>query len=299
VKKVGFIGLGNMGMGMAKNLLSKGFMLKGYDLRQETRDEIKNYGGIPVDTPAAATVESDVVFIMVLNGQQVINVIEDGFTEKLKKGATVIICPTIGRSFAKQAEKLLAVAGAKVIDAPVSGGKSGADSGTLTMMVAAEKAVYEANYEFLKAVGKQIYYVGEAVGQGQVVKSCLQGMIGASYEALFEALVLGAKAGVDIEALSGVLNDSFLGSNLTKFTSEQVMDRRFQNTGARIGVTHKDLGITMSLAKELGVPMFVTSIALEMFQAGLSSFPDGDNSALIQVLERIAGIEVKRKAKNE
>ena len=140
MKKIGFIGLGNMGMGMAKNLLRKGFPVKGFDLREEVRNELKQYGGIPVNSAGETAEGTDVVFIMVLNGQQVIGIIEGGFTEKLKKGTTVIISATIGRSYVKEAEKLLVAAGAEVMDVPVSGGKSGAHSGTLTLMAAAKKS---------------------------------------------------------------------------------------------------------------------------------------------------------------
>ena len=297
MKNIGFIGLGNMGMGMAKNLSSKGFAVKGFDIRKEVRDSIAQFGAEPVDSAAQTAVGSDVIFIMVLNGPQIIDVLEGGLKEKLGKGQTVILCPTAGGSYVKQAEALLVPLGVEVLDSPVSGGKGGAESGTLTLMLSGKKSVLEDNREILEAIAKNIYHVGEEVGQGQAVKACMQILVGVSYEGLFEAMVLGAKAGVDMEILCDVLNNSVVGSNLSKGATDLILDRKFKDTGAHIGVTYKDLGISMSMAKELGVPMPAGGLALEMFRAGLTNYPDSDNWALIKVLEALAKTEVKRKKK--
>ena len=238
-----------MGMGMAKNLLIKGFTVKGFDLREEVRNDLKKYGGIPVDLAADTADGSDVIFLMVLDGKQVLDIIEGGFKERLGKGATVIISATIGMNYVKQAADLLVGAGAEVIDMPVSGGKIGAENGTLTLMAAARKPVFSDNLEVLQAVGKNIYHVGEEIGSGQAVKSCLQAMMGPVFEGLFEAMVLGAKAGLDPEILSNVINDSFLGSNLTKVTTGFIIDRKFTNTGSHIGTMYKDLGISRILRR--------------------------------------------------
>ncbi len=136
MKKIGFIGLGNMGMGMAKNLLNKGFTVKGFDIRREVRNGIKQFGGIPVNSTAETAVDSDVVFIMVVNGQQVISVIEGGLKEKLAKGTTVILCPTIGRNYVKQAEALLVPLG---VNEPGTG---------------------EINFDKIKKVLKELKYDG-------------------------------------------------------------------------------------------------------------------------------------------
>jgi 3-hydroxyisobutyrate dehydrogenase-like beta-hydroxyacid dehydrogenase len=295
MKQIGFIGLGNMGMGMAKNLLEKGFAVKGFARRKEVGDEFKKHGGILVDSVGAIAEGSDVVFIMVLNGQQVIEVIEGGLKDGLEKGATVIISATIGKSYVQEAERLLVSAGAEVMDIPVSGGRNGANNGTLTLMAAARKSVLDDHNEVLRAIAGNIHHVGEVVGQGQVVKACLQAMIGVSYEALFETMVLGAKADLDPEVLSMVINSSFVGSTLTRDTTELIMDRKFTNAGSHISSMHKDFAISMDLARELGVPMPASSVAMEMFQAGMTAIPEGDNWCIVQLLEKLAATEVRRK----
>jgi len=296
MKTVGFVGLGDMGMGMAKNLLKNGFVVKGFDLREDRLNNFATEGGIPVKSCAEAGDGADVVFVMVLNGEQAKSVVlgENGLLETMKPGSTIIITATIGLKPIKDVAVVVKEKGIKMIDSGVSGGKSGADAGTLTMMVACEKTVFEECQDVLNAVGKDIYRVGEEIGIGQVVKSCLQAMVGVTFEAIFETLVLGAKAGVKPEILYDVISTSVVGSPLFKNTAKLIMERKFENTGSHIRTMYKDLGITMELAKECGVPMFATSIAMEMFQAGISAFPNGDNWSIVKILEGITGVEVKK-----
>ena len=295
MKNIGFIGLGSMGMGMAINLVKNGFKVKGFDLREEKRTQFESHGGISVASVEEAANGSDAVFLMVMNGQQVIDIIEGSLKESLAKNATVIVSATIGRNYMKQAETLLLEAGAQTIDMPVSGGPIGADSGTLTLMAAAKKDVFEQHYDILEAIGEKIYHVGEEIGLGQVVKSCLQGMMGPVYEGLFEALVLGSKAGLDPSILSTVINDSMLGSRLTKNATNFILQRKFENTGSHIDTMYKDLSISVDLAKELEVPMFAATAALQMFRSAKTVYPNGENWSIVQVLEKLANTEVKSK----
>lgn len=296
MKKVGLIGLGDMGIGMAKNLLKNGFELTGYDLREERRQALAELGGKPAEGCREVAENSDAVFIMVLNGQQVQDVVlgEYGFLDGLKPGSTIIVSATIHPPEIQQIEALVMEKGMNLIDTPVSGGKSGADNGTLTLMTAAKKSVFVDCKELLEAVGQNIYHVGEEIGMGQTVKASLQALIGASFTAIFESLVLGVKAGVKAETLYEVFGSSGVGSPLFKNAAKLIMERKFKGTGSHIGTMYKDLGITMAMAKENGVAMFTTSAAFELFQAGISMFPDEDNWSIVKLLEQIAGTEVKK-----
>lgn len=297
MKTVSVIGLGNMGLGMAKSLLDKGFPVRGFDLRSEARDDLGRLGGTPAASAAEAASGSDAVFLMVLNGSQVLGILDSDFRGSLERGATVIVTATIGRQYVKQVEALLAAGGIEMMDVPVSGGKAGAHGGTLTLMAAGKKSVFEANQDVLRAVGTNIHYIGEEIGLGQVVKACLQALIGTTYEGLFEAMVLGAKAGLDPEVLSTVINSSFVGSNLTKNTTPLIADRKFTNGGSHIGTMYKDFGISMEMARELGVPMPAASVAMQMFQAGMTAMPDGDNWCIVRLLEGLAATEVRKKSR--
>jgi putative dehydrogenase len=184
--------------------------------------------------------------------------------------------------------------GIELIDSPVSGGKSGADNGTLTLMASGQKSTFEKCQPIFNAVGKDIYHVGEEIGMGQKVKASLQALIGSSFTAIFESLVLGVKAGVPAETLYKVFSTSGVSSNLFKGCATLIMDREFKDTGSHIGTMYKDLGISMQMAKENGVAMFTTSAAFELFRSGMSLFPEEDNWSIVKLLEQIAGIEVKR-----
>ena len=161
------------------------------------------------------------------------------------------------------------------------------------MMAAAKKEVFENCKAVLGAVGKNIYHVGEEIGMGQTAKAALTALTGSSYGGIFEALVLGAKLGVDPQVLYKVISTSMFGSNLFTDTASHIMQRHFKGAGAGIQTMYKDLGICMAMAKECGVPMFTTSSVYELFQAGMSLHPDEDNWTIIKLLEKIAGVEVK------
>ncbi|MCZ6636338.1 MAG: NAD(P)-dependent oxidoreductase [bacterium] len=295
MEQIGMIGLGNMGIGLAQNIIQSGFGLTGFDLRDERLKMLEDLGGQAADSPKAVGEQSDAVFVMVLNGKQVYEVVtgEDGLLQSMKPGSTIIVSATIQPSEVRAIEEPILAKGVHLMDTPVSGGKSGADSGTLTMMAAAPKAVFEANYEVLQAVGEEIFHVSEEIGIGQTVKAALQAFIGASFTAIFESLVLGSKAGVKGETLFKVFGASGVSSPLFRNCAELIMDRKFKDTGSHIGTMYKDLSISMALAKENGVAMFTTSAAYELFQSGISLFPEEDNWSIVKLLEQIAGTEVK------
>jgi len=296
VKRIGVVGLGNMGIGLAKNLAKAGFPLSGFDLREERQKMLSELGGTPVASVSAVGENSDCVFVMVMNGTQVQSVVmgEGGLLETMHPGSCIIVTATINPSEIRVLVEPTAKKGIELIDSPVSGGKSGAEGGTLAMMAAAKPEVLEEHRGVLEAVGQNIFHVGESIGQGQVVKAALQALIGASFTAIFEALVLGTKAGADPEVLYNVFCASGVGSGLLKGCGALILDRKFEDTGSHIATMYKDLGITMALARESGCAMFTAASAYELFQTGMSLYPEGDNWAIVKFLEQIAGTEVKR-----
>ena len=296
MKHIGVIGLGNMGMAMANNIIKNGFGLVGYDLESNRLQVLKDLGGEIAHSPKEVGRHADAVFVMVLNGEQVYQVVagNDGLLESMRVGSTIIVTATIEPKEIREVAEVVFSKGINLIDSPVSGGKSGAEDGTLTMMAAAPKEVFDANQDVLKAVGKNIFHVGEEMGIGQTVKGALQAFIGASFTAIFESLVLGIKAGVEGETLLEVFSASAVGSPLFRNCAQLIMDRQFENTGSHIGTMYKDLGISMAMAKENGVPMFTTAAAYELFQSGISLFPDQDNWSIVKLLEQIADTKVTR-----
>jgi len=296
MKKIGVIGLGNMGIGLAQNLIKNGFEVTGFDLSEGRQKLLVNLGGAISSNIGELGKSVDAVFVMVLNGDQVKEVVlgENGLLHSMQTGTTILVTATINPSEVMELDDPLLEKGIGLIDAPVSGGKSGADNGTLTLMAAGKKEVFDKCQPVLRAVGKDIYHVGEEIGIGQKVKASLQALIGASFTAIFESLVLGVKAGVKADILYQVFSTSGVSSNLFKNCASLIMDREFKGTGSHIGTMYKDLGITMQMAKENGVAMFTTSAAFELFRSGMSLFPEEDNWSIVKLLEQIADTEVKR-----
>jgi 3-hydroxyisobutyrate dehydrogenase-like beta-hydroxyacid dehydrogenase len=285
-----------MGIGLAKNILKHGFELHGFDLRPERLTMLSQLGGKPAASVLEVAKNADAVFVMVLNGAQAKDVVlgKGGLAEGLLPGTAVVVSATILPSEVRELEGPLVAKGIHLIDTPVSGGKSGAENGTLILMTAAKPAVLEEFRPVLEAISQRIFHVGEEIGMGQTVKGSLQALIGATFTATFEALVLGVKAGVKAETLYEVIGATGVGSPLFKNCTKLIMERRFKGTGSQMTTIYKDLSITMAMAKENGVAMFTTSAAFELFRAGLSLFPDEDNWAVIKLLEQIAGAEVKQ-----
>lgn len=295
MKRIGIIGLGDMGIGMARNIIKAGFELTGYDLRKERVDMLEKAGGNRAGSPSEVGANADTVFIMVMTGKQVADVVtgKNGLLETMKPGSTIIVSATIQPSEAREVSKAIFQAGLNMIDSPVSGGKGGAEAGTLAMMASGEREVWEEEQDVMRAVGENVFHVGDEIGIGQTVKASLQALIGSTFAAIFESLVLGSKAGVKGDVLYEVFSASGVSSPILEDCAKLIMDRKFKGTGSQIATMYKDLGITMNMARENGVSMFTTSSAHELFQAGISMFPDEDNWSVVKLLEQIAGTEVK------
>jgi 3-hydroxyisobutyrate dehydrogenase-like beta-hydroxyacid dehydrogenase len=291
MKKVGVIGLGNMGMGMAKNLIKSGFSVIGFDLDDKRLRKLKENGGSTATSTVQVGKETDAVFVMVMNGEQVKAVVADLVTG-LKDRGTIILTATIRPEEAREAYSIADIEGVAMLDSPVSGGMDGAHNGTLTLMTAGKNSVFNDCIKILEAVSSNIFHVGEEIGEGQTVKASLQAFIGASFTAIFESLVLGSKAGIKGQTLYDVFSASGVGSPLFKNCAGLIMDRKFNNTGSHISTMYKDLGISLDMAKKNGVPLFTAGAAYELFQAGISMFPDEDNWSIVKLLEQISGTEV-------
>lgn len=285
-----------MGSGLAKNLIKNGFETTGFDLSEARMSALKEMGGNAASSVIDVAKNADIVYVMVMNGDQAKSVIlgAEGLVENMAKGGGVVLTATIKPREASELGAAMAGSGIDLIDSPVSGGFPGAQGGTLTMIAAAPDAVLNKFAGPMEAVSATIHRVGDAAGNGQTVKACLQTLIGSIFSATFEASVLAAKAGVKGENLFKVFSTSGAGCGCTNTALENIIDRKFENTGSGIGTMHKDLTISMNLAEELGVPMQMASSAMQIFHAGKSKFPEGDNWACTKVIEEIVGAELHR-----
>ena len=292
--EAGVIGLGNMGLGMAGSLLRAGIPVTGFDLRAERLGLLTDLGGATAASSQEVGAGSDLVFVMVLDGAQLMAVLTGphGLLAGLAVGGTVAVSATIKPAEVRQAADLCAEHNVHLLDCPVSGGQPGAAAGTLAMMVAGPAEVLAQNQQFFDAVGGKVIHVSSEVGQGQTVKAALQALIGVTFAGVLEALVLGSKAGISGEVMQDVIGASHVSSPLIQGCIDQVRARAFIDTGSHISTLHKDLRLTMDLAHESGVSLFTTAAALELFQASMNTYPAEDNWAAVKVLEFMAGTEV-------
>ena len=294
--RAGVVGLGDMGSGLAKNLIKTGIAMTGLDLSDERMSAFVDMSGTPAGSVAELGTNSDAVFVMVMNGVQAKAVIlgDDGLAAHMPKGGAVILTATIKPSEARDIGAALEGSGIHLIDSPVSGGFPGAQGGTLTMMAAATSEVLDQYKPIMGAVSKTIHRVGTRAGDGQVMKSCLQTLIGSIFGATFEAAALAAKAGVSGQALYDVFSTSGASCGVANGALENIIDRKFEGTGSGIGTMHKDLTISLNMAEELGVPLLMASTAMQIFHQGKSKYPEGDNWVCTRVMEEIVGAELHR-----
>lgn len=294
--KTGVIGLGDMGSGLAKNLIANGFQVTGRDLKPDRMRAFEDMGGVPAASSAEVGAASDAVFVMVMQGDEAKSVIlgPEGLVSHMPKGGAVILSATIKPREAKEIGAAMEGSGIELIDTPVSGGFPGAQGGTLTMMAAAPDDVLDRFKPVMEAVSASIHRVGTKPGDGQTVKACLQSLIGAQFSATFEAAALAAKAGVPGQVILDVFSTSSAGCGVVNNALEKIIDRQFEGTGSHINTMHKDLTISMGLGEELGVPLHTAAAAMQVFHAGRSKYPDGDNWVCTRVMEDIVGAELHR-----
>jgi len=295
--RIGFIGLGVMGKPMAKNLLKAGYSLfvcKHIDPRPV--NELVAAGAQEVVSPKQVAEMSDIVITMLPDSAEVEEVVlgENGLLKGARKGLVIIdmssIAPSTSRRIAEEAEKR----GVEVLDAPVSGGETGAIQGTLAIMVGGKEATFSKCIDILRALGKSIVRVGDA-GAGQVAKLANQIIVALNIAALSEAFVLGAKAGVDPRIMYQAIRTGFAGSNVLDAKIPTILERNFK-PGFKIRLHHKDLKNALETARELKVPILLTSLVQQVLCTLINEGKgEEDHSAIINFSERLANIEVRSK----
>ena len=212
----------------------------------------------------------------------------------MKPGGVIILSATIHASEARELGAALADTGIHLIDTPVSGGYPGAQGGTLTMMAAGTDEALAIAKPAMEAVSGVIHRVGTEAGMGQTMKGCLQSVIGSIFSSVFEASVLAAKTGVSGEAFYNVLSTSSAGCVVADTALSNIIDRKFEDTGSHISTMYKDLTISLEMARQAGVPLFTASTATQLFQAGITRHPEGDNWVVTRILEDIVGSQLTR-----
>jgi 3-hydroxyisobutyrate dehydrogenase-like beta-hydroxyacid dehydrogenase len=264
--RVGCLGLGNMGSGIAENILRAGFEVTVFDVRPEARNRLQQLGAKSAESPAEAARDVSVLTVTVLNDQQVRQVLlgEDGAASVLPPGAVVIVHSTVSPHICRELAEVLAVRGVQLIDAPVSGGASAADGGALTLMIGGQEDAVTAAAPVLEVVSRERFHVGP-VGTGQIAKlvNNLMGIV--NRVAVGEGLALARAAGLREDAMLGVLRASSGNSWQVEHWRDMQEVARDSTTGAEgmAQMAKKDLGLAHRLGDELGIAMPMTAQAYE------------------------------------
>jgi 2-hydroxy-3-oxopropionate reductase len=290
---VGFIGLGIMGRPMARNLLAAGYRLVVFDVLPAAVEELVAAGAAAGRSPRAVAAETDVLITMLPDSPEVRSVYLglDGAFEALREGWLAVDMSSIAPGTARELAERAAAAGAEILDAPVSGGDKGAIAGTLSIMVGGSEAGFARAKPILEVMGRTIVHVGPA-GAGQVVKVCNQVVVGVVIEAVSEALVLGAKAGVDPGRIADVLQGGLAATKVLEMRRQNMLSGRF-DPGFRIRLHLKDLKNALELARETGVSLPATAAVEQLMRAAaVNGRGDFDHSGLITVLEDLAAARV-------
>ncbi len=290
VRTVGFVGLGSMGLPMAKNLLTAGFAVRGFDLRPAAGAALAEAGGTAAASVADAASDADALVLMVVNAEQAESALFGaGGLEALPPGGVVVLMSTCPPSAVAALADRVAGAGRAFLDAPVSGGMVGAIAGSLTIMVGGPAAALAAVRPLLDAVGGKIVHAGDNPGQGAMVKTVNQLLCGVHIAVAAEALSLAAKVGIAPEVLLDVLGGSAASSWMLKDRGPRMVQDDPPVTSA-VDIFVKDLGIVLAAGRDSHAALPLAAVAHQMFLAA-SGRGDGaaDDSQVIRSYHLLNG----------
>ena len=290
---VGFIGLGLMGGPMAKNILKSGFPLTVYNRTRSRTAALAAAGAQVAETPGALAAAVDFVCSCITGPQDVAEVYldDDGVVANARPGAVLVEMSTIDPGTHRQIAEAAAARGVDYLDAPVSGGVTGAEDGTLAIMTGGEPAVFERARPVLDAMGENVVLMGP-VGSGAVAKLINNMMAAITNAGVAEGMVIGAKCGLDAAQLHQVLMASAASSFMLRMLPDFTLRRNF-DPGFTIDNQTKDVNLATDLARELGVPTMLGAVAAQLLRsAQAEGLGDRHIAAVIQPLERLTGVEV-------
>lgn len=295
-EKIGFIGLGAMGLPMAKNVIRKGYPVTAFDIVQKSLDELVAFGAAPAGSAKEVAERSDIVITMLPSSPHVQEVVlgGEGVIHGIRAGSVVIDMSTIDPVTTRVVSARLSEKGVAMLDAPVARGVRGATEGTLVIYVGGEPNTFEKCRPILSTMGTDIEYCG-ACGAGATVKIINNLIIAVSMCSLSEALVLGVKAGVKPDVLVQTLGkgsaDSFVLQNHVK---NFVMKGKFEEGVFPIDYIMKDLSLAMMTAEKYHIPQYFGSLAYQAYEsARASGYSKQYYPAVIKVLEALAGVDVR------
>ncbi|QRX81146.1 L-threonate dehydrogenase [Glaciimonas sp. PAMC28666] len=286
---VGVIGLGAMGLGVARSLLRAGLRTYACDLRPSVLAQFSSEGGIACSTPAELGAHCDVVLTVVVNAVQTEQVLfgENGAAASMKPGSLVIASATVAPDFSVALGQRLAALDLLMLDGPLSGGAARANAGEMTMMTSGPAVAYAKAEAVLAAIAGKVYRLGDTHGVGSKVKVINQLLAGVHIAAAAEAMALGLREGVDPDALYEVITNSAGNSWMFENRVPHILKADYTPLSA-VDIFVKDLGLVLDTARASKFPLPLSAAAHQMFMmASTAGFGGEDDSAVIKIFPGI------------
>ncbi|MEQ6354297.1 NAD(P)-dependent oxidoreductase [Lysinibacillus sp. M3] len=293
-EKLGFIGLGNMGLPMSVNLLKAGYKVYGFDINSQAIEQFKKEGGVGFATAKEVAEQSDIIMTSLPTPQVVEQVYrsEQGILHHAKKGCLLIDFSTVNPELNDSLHKEAQLLGLSYLGAPVSGGVIGAINATLTIMVGGKEEDYQTGSEIFQIIGKNIYYLGTSPSVGTRIKLLNNLMIGFYTEAVAETIVLGEKMGIHADTLYEVLSNSYGQSRIYERNYLEYMKNDNYQPGFSTNLLLKDLKLAKNMADEAGVPLRIGEKLVDLYSdISQQGYGENDMSATYLSLKENCKIE--------
>jgi putative dehydrogenase len=289
INKIGLIGLGAMGLGMANSLRRAGYEVHVCDIRKQVADDFAQAGGVAHDTPAALAQHVQIIVGVVVNADQTEALLfgENGAASAMTKGSLYIMCSTVDPNWSIALEKRLNDLGMLYLDAPISGGAAKAASAQMTIMSAGTPTAYDKAGDALDSMAAKVYKLGDQAGAGSKVKIINQLLAGVHIAAAAEAMALGLREGVAADALYEVITNSAGNSWMFENRMPHVLAADYTPLSA-VDIFVKDLGLVLDTARASKFPLPLSATAHQMFmQASAAGFGREDDAAVIKIFPGI------------
>ena len=296
-ENIGFVGLGMMGLPMARNLVEDGYSVNVFDLNEATVNSAKEFGASSSDSAADTASLSDIVITMVPDSEHVEAVIAgaNGILEGLKPGSVVVDMSTIDPETGKKMAKLIEAKGSNFIDAPVTGGVGGAEAGTLSILVGGNAEVFERALPVLNVLGGDVSHMGP-VGSGHTTKSANQLIGVATLAGISEAFVLAKKSGLDMQTFFDAVKNGAGRSWALETLGPKILDGDFA-PGFMVKHMQKDLRLAGQLAADTGTALPTSTLIAQLYRSVQADGPDAVNQghqALVQAIEKMSNEKARK-----
>ena len=299
--KVGVIGLGSMGLGMATSIAARGIQVSGYDLKPDAAVRLAEAGGIIAASAQEAAQDVDALIVVVVNAAQTDGVLfgDDGATPKMKRGSVIVACATMSPQDARRlADKALAM-GLHYLDAPISGGAVKAASGELTVMASGSDEAFEKAQRILDCVAGTVHRLGDAPGIGASFKMVNQLLAGVHIAAACEAMTFAARLGLDLPTVYKVITGSAGNSWMFENRGPHILEGDYSPRSA-VDIFTKDLGIVSDMGRQEKFPLQLSTTALQMFIAtAAAGMGRDDDASVARMIAKLTGVVLPVSATEE